>query len=235
MGAAAERDGMKNQAAARKLLNQRQSELRQVMLDFDQHETAMRLFLQQHARLHAARVSGGGSWSYEDQILDDMNQDQIRQIPQGGDHSVAWCIWHLARIEDVTMNMLVAGRPQLLRKENWLERMRVDVRHSGNAMDAGETAAHSMAIDIEALRDYRRAVGRCTREIVQQLQPGDLKKRVDAGRLARVIEEQAVQEAARGVVDYWSRRSIAGLLLMPATRHNLVHLNEAMRIKERCR
>lgn len=32
---------------------------------------------------------------------------------------------------------------------------------------------------------------------------------------------------ARFVTDYWSRRTIAGLLLMPATRHNFVHLNEA--------
>jgi hypothetical protein len=42
-----------------------------------------------------------------------------------------------------------------------------------------------------------------------------------------------VVEAAAGLLDYWGRRTIAGLLLMPATRHNIVHLNEAARIKQK--
>jgi hypothetical protein len=40
-----------------------------------------------------------------------------------------------------------------------------------------------------------------------------------------------VVEAARGIADYWSKRNVAGLLLMPATRHNLIHLNEAFLLK----
>jgi hypothetical protein len=33
--------------------------------------------------------------------------------------------------------------------------------------------------------------------------------------------------------DYWSKKTIAGLLLMPPTRHNFVHLNEAARIRQK--
>jgi hypothetical protein len=47
------------------------------------------------------------------------------------------------------------------------------------------------------------------------------------------MDEGAVVEAAQGLIDYWGRRNIAGLLLMPATRHNFIHLNEALRIKHR--
>jgi hypothetical protein len=61
-------------------------------------------------------------WSFEDEILDDMTEEQVRRIPQGCEHSVAWCIWHIACIEDVTMNLLVADRPQVLRRGHWLER-----------------------------------------------------------------------------------------------------------------
>jgi len=60
-----------------------------------------------------------------------------------------------------------------------------------------------------------------------------LKQKVDPIRLQQALDEGAVVEAARGIVDYWSRRTIAGLLLMPATRHSLVHLNEALRLKGR--
>jgi hypothetical protein len=78
------------------------------------------------------------------------------------------------------------------------------------------------------------AVGRRTREIVKQLQPAELKQKVEPSRLQQVLDEGAVVEAARGIVDYWSKRNTAGLLLMPATRHNLIHLNEALQIKRRC-
>jgi hypothetical protein len=48
-----------------------------------------------------------------------------------------------------------------------------------------------------------------------------------------VQDERAVLEAASDITDYWGKRTIAGLLLMPATRHNLVHLNEALRLKQK--
>ena len=44
-------------------------------------------------------------------------------------------------------------------------------------------------------------------------------------------QQKAWNERQKRLVEYWSTRTIAGLLLMPATRHPLVHLNEAMRIK----
>jgi len=171
------------------------------------------------------------SWSFEDEVLDDMTSEQIRRIHQNCEHMVAWCFWHIARIEDVTMNLLVAGSPQLLHQDNWLERMKVTLRDTGNAMSEESVANLSDMVDIEALRAYRMSVGRRTREIVMQLKPDELKQKVDPFHLQKVREEGVMVEAASGIIDYWSKRNIAGLLLMPASRHNLVHLNEALRLK----
>ena len=102
-------------------------------------------------------------------------------------------------------------------------------------MDAEAIADLSRTIEFEALRAYRLAVGCRTREIVAQLRPEALKQKVDPARLRRVMDGGAVVEAARGIVDYWGRRTIAGLLLMPPTRHNFLHLNEALRLKQRRR
>jgi hypothetical protein len=102
-------------------------------------------------------------------------------------------------------------------------------------MDAQGMADLSAVIDVEALRAYRVAVGRRTREIVTPLRAEELRQKVDPSRVQRVWDEGAVVEAASGIVDYWSKRNVAGLLLMPATRHNLVHLNEALRLKQRRR
>ena len=199
----------------------------------NQHDEAIQLFLSQHAMLHSAKMTGTKTWSFEDEIFTDMLEEQIRRIPQGMEHSVAWLIWHIARCEDITMNLLVAGNPQILNRDDWLEKMKIPTCDTGNAMDETGVANFSNAIDIEALRAYRLAVGSRTREIVKQLQPGELKQKVDPSRLQKVMDEGAVVEEARGIVDYWGKRNIAELLLMPATRHNLIHLNEALQLKRR--
>jgi len=48
-----------------------------------------------------------------------------------------------------------------------------------------------------------------------------------------VNEARAVGAAADWLVACWGGLTLAGLLLMPPTRHNFVHLNEAVRIKAR--
>ena len=131
------------------------------------------------------------------------------------------------------MNMLVAGSPQVMLQGDWLEKLGIPVLDTGNGMNQEGIAGLSAAIRIEALRDYRAAVGRRTRKIVMQLQPHDLKVKVEPSSLDQVRDQGAVIAAASGLLDYWSRRDIAGLLLMPASRHILVHLNEALQLKGR--
>ena len=217
----------------RKRLNQQQTKLRQVMLGFAQHEKAVALFLSQHAMLHTAKMTPSSTWSFEDAVLNDMSDEQIRRIPKNAEHSVAWLLWHMARIEDVAMNLLVAGSSQTLHVGKWLLPMNVQARDTGNLMDSENIVQLSATVDINVLREYRLAVGRRTREIVLLLPPEALKQKVDSARLQKVLDEGAVVEAASGLIDYWSKRDIAGLLLMPATRHNIVHLNEALRIKKK--
>ena len=224
---------MNNTETNRKLVNQQQTKLRDALANSDQHEKAIKLFLRHHAMLHSAKMAEMDLWSFEDAILDDMPEEQIRRIPQNCEHSVAWCFWHIARIEDVAMNMVVAGSPQIFSQDDWPMRMRVTFRDAGNDMTEEEILALSAAIDIEALRSYRVAVGQRTRQIVQNFQPEDLKRKADPQRIQLVMEEGALAEVSRGIAEYWSKRDMAGLLLMPASRHHITHLNEALNLKKK--
>jgi hypothetical protein len=223
-------DSIENQ---RKLINKKQSELRTIMTTRGQHEMAIRSFLLQHAALHSKEVSNINAWSFEDAIFDNLSEDQFRRIPKNEEHSIAWCIWHIARIEDIAMNYLVADTPPVFVQENWQEQMNIAYRDSGNEMKPGQISSLSNKINLDALRNYRVAVGRRTREIVTELKPGSLIEKVKQTRILKIKEARAVSEAAYGITDYWSRRDVAGLLLMPATRHNLVHLNETLKLKRK--
>ncbi|MEO8610551.1 MAG: DinB family protein [Chloroflexota bacterium] len=211
--------------------NEQQQALQRCLAREDQQAEAVALTLRQHAMVHTGAVSRSGLWSFEDTIWDGLDDETVRRIPPNFEHSLAWVFWHMTRIEDVTMNMLVAGEAQVIREDRWLERMQSPITHTGNAMSVKAIQALSAAINIEALRDYRLAVGERTQEIIYSLQPGMLKQKVKTARLQQILDQGAVLEAAREIVDYWGKRSIAGLLLMPATRHNFVHLNEAARLK----
>lgn len=215
----------------RKICLAKQTELRRIMMSSTQHNKAVQLFLNQHATLHSAKMAQSESWSFEDEVFKDATEELIRRIPQGSNHSIAWLIWHIARCEDITMNLLVAGSSQVLNRDNWLKSMKVSACDTGNAMDDMGVVNFSNKIDVESLRAYRLAVGLRTREIVKQLPPAELKQKVQPSRIQQVMDEGAVVEAVRGIADYWSKRTVAGLLLMPATRHNLIHLYEAWQLK----
>ncbi len=216
-----------------KYVNKQQTQLRQALTQGDDFEAAINLGLRHHAMLHSAHISSADLWSFEDFVLDDLSEDQFRRIPPNEEHSIAWCIWHLARIEDAAMNLLVAGSDQRFMVDGWQNRLGVSFKHSGNDMTRAEMENLSTTIDLESLRAYRIVVGRRTQEIITNLQPEDLKKKVTPERLARVMAEGALKPESRGIRDYWSKRNIAGLLLMPASRHNIVHLNEALRLKKK--
>jgi hypothetical protein len=217
----------------RKQWNQQQQVLQRLLNKGEDFPRAIALFLSQHAVLHAAEMAQTGFATFEDEIWDGLSEDGARLIPKGAEHSIAWNFWHLARIEDVTMNLLVAGSPQLFEADGWLSRLGVVDKDTGNAMSEQRIAVISAQVDLTALRAYRTAVGRRTREIVLGLRPEDLKKKVDPERLQRALAEGAVEPAAMGLIEYWGGRTTAGLLLMPPTRHNFVHLNEALRLKQK--
>ena len=214
----------------RKQLNPRHKALREALSGQADEAQVIGGFLALHGILHSAQVAPEAAWSYEDLLLDGLDESQFRVVPPGEDHSLAWILWHISRIEDLTMNLLVAGRDQVFEAGRWLEKIGSPIRHTGNGTGEAVTHALSAAVDINALRAYRHAVGRATREVVRSLTRADFRRAVAPEDLQKVIDQGGVIEPGYGVVDYWGKKDVAGLLLMPPTRHTIVHWNEARQI-----
>jgi hypothetical protein len=198
-----------------------------------QLEEAIRLFMKQHAAVHAREVSGVEGWNPEEQVWDGLTEAQFRCVPAGLEHSIAWSYWHLARIEDITMNLLVAGTDQVYSHDNWKERLHAPFDDTGNMIAPEDLKALSEAVDFAELRAYRSAVGRRTREIVGALTAADILRKTPPERLQRGIDEGAIHPRAPRLVEYWGSLTVGGLLLMPPTNHNLTHINECLAIKKK--
>ena len=216
----------------RKSWNTGQQKLRQALTKGN-YKSAVEQFLIQHAMVHSKKMSRMNVWSFEDELWDGLSEANARVIPPKGEHSIAWILFHIARIEDITINMLVAGTPQVYVRDKWAKKLKSTIHHSANKMDDDSAVRLSSRLDINALREYRHSVGKRTREVIRKIKPEEFKQKVDPLRLERIIKDGAVIEEAMEIVNYWGNRTIAGLLLMPPTRHNFLHLNEAMRIKQK--
>lgn len=220
----------------KKLWNENHKKLREYMNNAEQHENAIQLFLSQHSLLHSSSISGTTDVTLEDALLKELDEYSFRTYPVTNPdtkNSIAWHLWHITRIEDMTMNILVANDQQILSTTNWLEKMNIEFTHSGNDMSQEEISKLSSAIDFHSLLQYRAAVGKQTQHVISSLEPGQFKMPVDQTRVNRLFDEHAVMQHSKWLADYWSNKDIAGLILMPATRHIFLHLNKCIRIKDK--
>jgi hypothetical protein len=83
----------------RKRWNDQQQELQHALARLDDPAGAIQLFLDHHGGVHSSRLCAGQAWSFEDEALEGLEEANYRMILPGEDHSIAWILWHLARIE----------------------------------------------------------------------------------------------------------------------------------------
>ncbi|MHC4940103.1 MAG: DinB family protein, partial [Planctomycetota bacterium] len=96
-----------------------------------------------------------------------MTEEEWRACPHQL-NSLAWTFWHLARVEDGCISIIVAGEMQLFDTDR-AAALRIDRHGDGEGMSRAEVAELSAAIDLSALRAYRDEVGRRTREHARTL------------------------------------------------------------------
>jgi hypothetical protein len=131
------------------------------------------------------------------------------------------------------MNMLVKNEDQILYRSHLHKEINIPYVDTGNSMTEKEIRTLNSKINCSALLKYRNEVGETTTQIISSLTPEDLKRKIEKNLLRRIILEKAVDKDSMWLIDFWGKKNIAGLLLMPATRHNMVHLNKSMEIKNK--
>lgn len=211
---------------------QKMTELRKLVRTRRDFEAAIQLALELHASTHSGEVSGSAEPTYFDQLINGLQPGDFRVMPTEKDETIAWQVWHIARIEDLVANLLIAESPQVFTSA-WAEKLGVPVKDTGNAMTDAEIMAFSKQVDVEALLGYWGAVGRRTREVIKALAPADMKRKPRPEALAKLVEEGGLLavEGSLWLKDFWGRHTVAGLLILPLTRHHVIHLPDSYRIK----
>jgi hypothetical protein len=190
-------------------------------------------FLSQHARTHAADVSDGRIPGV-DRVFGGLSDDQMRRRPGPGLNSLVWLLWHMARVEDVAVNLVVAAREQVL-DDTWMRQMRIPDRHMGSGMSADEVGEVSARADVAAVQAYRTAVGRRTREVVGALRPEAWDEILGLADTTRAFVAGAFHpddDWVEGVGHRpWQGHSRGEQLGSSAIRHNAAHIGEAVTLR----
>lgn len=210
-------------------------ELRKIIMRADKIEESKKLCLNLHAMVHSSVVSGVDKRTFEDELWEGLDEAAFRTSVNEKGRTIAYGIWHSTRIEDITMNLLVAEDEQIFNRGKWQEKINTEIVDTGNAMTEKEIRTFSSKVNMQELRNYRECVGKKTRDIIKNLTANDMKRKFEKNMLKRIIDEGAVLdvEASNWLIDFWGRKNISGILLMPATRHHVVHLNESFSAKKK--
>jgi len=218
--------------------NPKQAQLKILIRDPDRFAEAISLCRELHGMVHFARLTGREKATFGDEAWAGVSEEAFSIMPTSKDVTIGWNFWHITRIEDLTVNLLIQEDRQVLDKA-WMERLRVGVTDTdtGNAMSDEEIIHLSQRLDKAALWEYRMAVGRSTRRMLDSLAPGDLKRKMNADAIQRILKEGGVTTHPDSIwlLDFWGKKDVAGLLMMPVTRHQAGHLNDCIRLKEKIR
>lgn len=214
--------------------NPKQAALKEALAKQERFDEAIRLCLELHGNVHSSPVSGSGTPTIFDTLWGGLSREAFETMPTVRDATIAWNIWHITRIEDITANILIAEDSQVL-NDDWLFRLGVSVRDTGNAMTDPEILCLSRSLDMDVLQSYRNAVGVRTREIVGGLSAADMKRKMKPETVRGILVEGGVTEHKDSIwlLDFWGRKAVAGILLMPITRHQIVHINDSVRLKSK--
>jgi hypothetical protein len=214
--------------------NPEQTALREALSKAERFNEAVRLCLELHGLVHSGQIASSKKPTVFDELLDGLTEEAFAVMSSPNGTSIAWNIWHITRIEDITANILIAGGKQVL-NTTWLKKIGATVRDTGNAMTKDEILNFSRSLNMNMLISYRDEVGRRTRDIVKNVKPPDLKRKMKPESVERILAEGGVtsHKDSLWLLDFWGKKTVAGILLMPITRHQILHLNDSMKLKKK--
>lgn len=218
-----------------KVFNEKIKYLRKIIYKKQMIEESKNIILELHSIVHSSKTIDEKTKTLEDELLENISEEKIKNATNNKGRTIAYGIWHSTRIEDITANLLINNSEQIFEKENWQIKINSPIKHTGNSLNKQQIIEFSNALNIEQLKKYRNSVAKQTIKIIKGLKSEDMKRTFQKEQLNKIINQNAVDkdEKALWLIDFWAKKDVAGIILMPLTRHNLVHINESFKAKNK--
>jgi hypothetical protein len=174
------------------------------------------------------REHSGVRAAFHLEVRNAVTSEQLRERPGGTGNSVVWLAWHLARYEDVLVNVVARACEQVL-ADGWLERLQWPDRTMGIGATEATVEQLSRAIDLDAVESYWTSVHDSTIGWLAAVAPEELEQVSDVDERLRSAPEVVEGEAA-WIADLWRGKQVGTLLRSFVVLHGYRHLGEMQSI-----
>jgi hypothetical protein len=134
-----------------------------------------------------------------DGLTDGLTKEQSNYRPSPSANSIAWLIWHSARVQDIQLAP-IAGVEQVWIRDGWVDRFGLDLPRNDSGYGHGPNEVAKVQAPVELLAGYYHAVHELTLEFVAGVTAEDLARIVDpnwdppvtaSARLVSIIDDCA--------------------------------------------
>jgi len=148
--------------------------------------------------------------------------------------SIAFLLYHMTRIEDICASVLIEEPDAVFFKDGWADVFNFSKVDTGNAWTDHEIDLFRQSVRLNDLLAYRKSVCNQTRSIVEHMSLEDLNRSVSATQIQKLVLTKSIDthEDAIWLLDYWGKKTKGELLLMPLSRHAVVHFNDIIKMKK---
>lgn len=147
-----------------------------------------------------------------DELTDGLTDEMANYRPSPTANSIAWLIWHSARVQDIQLAP-IAGVEQVWLRDGWVDRFGLDLPRNDTGYGHRPEDVAKLHVPADLLAGYYHAVHQLTLAYVVSVTSGDLVRIVDrhwdppvtaSARLVSIIDDcaQHLGQAAylRGIV-----------------------------------
>lgn len=155
----------------------------------------------------------------------------FKELKDCKNENIIWNLWHIMRIEDLIVNILICEKESIL-NEKLKNELNISITDTGNSLTKEEIKKFAKNINIKKLKYYSDKISKNTINLIKRLKAEDIKRKINKINLEKIINGCGFTKDNLWLIDYWGKKDIAGLLLMPLSRHIIVHLNQCYKYIE---
>ncbi len=119
---------------------------------------------------------------------DGLTDEQLHFVPEGQSHSIAWCMWHAARIEDLFFQQIFQGKRAEWDAGEWAAKTGLPEKGFGTGQST-EDAAQIRFTSLDAFKQYQSKVAELSHQFLDSLDDEGLKREVKLGEKTETIGE----------------------------------------------
>jgi hypothetical protein len=136
---------------------------------------------------------------HADEITDGLTDEVSSYRPTPEANSIAWLLWHSARVQDAQLSD-IAGTEQVWLRDGWVDRFALDLPRDAHGYGHTPEEVGKVRAPAELLAGYYHAVHRVTLEFVAGVTAEELERIVDrrwtppvtaSARLVSIIDDCA--------------------------------------------